>query len=189
VVFGLAEAFFYPAYSASLPQIVPPDALPSANSLTSLTWQLSGILGPSLGALIVALGGTAAAFGLDSLSFLVSAVFLFPLRRIMAPAPDEVRRSPVADVREGLATVLASPFLWVSILVFAFINVTEAGPRNIALPFLIHDHLGLEVGGLGAVSSSIAIGSVVSAVFLGRYHRLRRRGLLLYGCDLRFLTQ
>ena len=181
VVFGLAEAFFYPAYSASLPQIVPPDALPSANSLTSLTWQLSGILGPSLGALIVALGGTAAAFGLDSLSFLVSAVFLFPLRRIMAPAPDEVRRSPVADVREGLATVLASPFLWVSILVFAFINVTEAGPRNIALPFLIHDRLGLDVGALGLVGSAFSVGSVTGAILLGRLRRIRRRGLLAYG--------
>jgi MFS family permease len=181
VVFGLAEAFFYPAYTASVPQIVTTEALPSANALTSLTWQLSGIVGPSIGALLVAWGGTSVAFGLDSVSFLVSAALLFPLRRIMPPAATEPRASAVADMRQGMATVLASPWLWVSILVFAFGNVTDSGPRNIALPFLIHDHLGLDVQALGLVTSALAAGSVVGAVGMGRLHRIRRRGITTYG--------
>jgi len=40
------------------------------------------------------------------------------------------------------------------------------------------------VGALGAVTSSIAVGSVAAAVFLGRYHRLRHRGLLLFACEI-----
>jgi MFS family permease len=63
------------------------------------------------------------------------------------------------------------------------VNVVDSGPRNVAMPFLIHDHLGLDVGALGAVTSSIAIGSVAAAVFVGRYTRLRRRGLLLYASE------
>lgn len=181
VVFGLAEAFFYPAYNASVPQTVPAESLPSANSLTNLSWQVSGILGPSLGAMIVAFGGTPAAFGLDSLSFLIAAICLLPLRWVRPPSSTERRGSPVADLREGLATVLAAPFLWVSILVFAFINVTDAGPRNVALPFLIHDHLGLDVEALGLVASAFSLGSVVGAVGLGRLRRIPRRGPLAYG--------
>jgi MFS family permease len=181
IIFGLAEAFFFPAYTASVPQTVPAEALPSANSLTNLSWQLSGIVGPSLGAIIVAAGGTAAAFALDSLSFLIAAVCLFPLRMVRPPEVSERRTSPLADLREGLATVLAAPFLWISILVFAFINVTDAGPRNIALPFLIHDHLGLEVEALGLVTSAFSLGSVLGAVLLGRARRIRRRGPLAYG--------
>jgi MFS family permease len=180
VVFGLADAFFYPAYNASVPQIVTPEYLPSANSLSSLTWQLSGIVGPSLGAIIVALGGTAAAFGLDSVSFLISVACLVPLRNVVLPR-GETQASPLADMKDGLATVLGSPWLWVSILVFAFINVTDAGPRNIALPFLIHDHLGLGVEALGAVASAFSAGSVAGAVLLGRLRRIRRRGPLAYG--------
>ncbi len=60
-------------------------------------------------------------------------------------------------------------------------NVTEAGPRNIALPFLIHDHLGLNVEALGLVASVFSIGSITGAVVLGRVRQLRRRGLLMYG--------
>jgi MFS family permease len=184
-LFGLAEAFFYPAYAASVPQVVPPEALPSANALTGLSYQITGVVGPAIGAAMVAVGGTPSAFGLDSLSFFVSAAFLAPLLRIALPRTVEMSsRSAVRDLRDGLAEVAGRAWLWLSIAFFGLVNVVDAGPRNVALPFLIHDHLGLEVGGLGAVTSSIAIGSVVSAVFLGRYHRLRRRGLLLYGCEI-----
>ena len=181
VIFGLAQAFFYPAYNASVPQIVGSQDLTSANSLTNLSWQVSGVLGPSLGAIIVAAGGTSAAFGLDSLSFLISAACLIPLRHIRPPAaPSGQTASPLADLREGWRLVLASPWLWVTILVYAFINVTDAGPRNIALPFLIHDHLGLEIEALGLAASSFSIGSVTSAVLLARLKRIRRRGRLMY---------
>ena len=106
VVFGLAEAFFFPAYIASVPQIVPAEDLPSANSLTSLSWQLSGVIGPTIGALLVAAGGTPLAFGLDSLSFLISAACLIPLRIIRPPMqlaelPHPTRSSPIGDLRDG----------------------------------------------------------------------------------------
>jgi len=100
---------------------------------------------------------------------------------IAAPRGGEVRSSGMADLRQGLGLVLAKPWLWVGIGVFAFINVTDSGPRNVALPFLVHDNLGLEVGALGLVSGITAAGSVLSAIYLGRKKRLRRRGWLAYG--------
>ena len=184
-IFGLSDAFFYPAYSASVPQIVPPESLPSANSLTGLSFQITGIVGPAVGATLVALGGTPAAFGLDSLSFFISAAFLAPLIRIALPRTSaQAAPGPVRDLRDGLAEVGSRTWLWLSIAFFGLVNIFDAGPRNVALPFLVHDHLGLEVGALGAVTSAIAVGSVAAAIFLGRYPRLRRRGLLLYGSEI-----
>jgi MFS family permease len=184
VVFGLAEAFFFPAYTASVPQIVPPEELPSANSLTSLSWQLTGVIGPAIGAILVAAGGTSLAFGLDSASFLIGAIFLLPLRNIRPPSraaePTAPRTSALRDLRDGWKIVLSSPWLWVTILVYAFINVTDSGPRNVALPFLIHDHLGLQVEALGLVASSFSIGSVIGAVVFGRMKRIRHRAAVLY---------
>ena len=184
-IFGLSDAFFYPAYSASVPQIVPPESLPSANSLTGLSFQITGIVGPAVGATLVALGGTPAAFGLDSLSFFISAAFLSPLIRIALPrTTPQATPGPLRDLRDGLAEVGSRTWLWLSIAFFGLVNIFDAGPRNVALPFLVHDHLGLEVGALGAVTSAIAVGSVAAAIFLGRYPRLRRRGLLLYGSEI-----
>lgn len=180
-MFGLGEAFFFPAYSASIPQIVPAEALPSANSLTGLSQQITGVVGPALGAALVALGGSPIAFALDSLSFFLSAAFIAPLLRISLPrAADTPRSNPLRDLREGLAEVGSRTWLWLSIAFFSLVNVFDAGPRNVAMPFLIHDHLGLEVGALGGVTSAISAGMVASAVVLGRYARLRRRGLRHY---------
>jgi MFS family permease len=66
--FGAIDAFFHPAYRALLPEITPGEDLTSANSLTSLSEQLCGIIGPALGAFIVALVGSSTAFALNAAS-------------------------------------------------------------------------------------------------------------------------
>ena len=72
LLYGLVDACSPSAYRAALPDILSQEALTSANSLTDLSAQLSGIAGPAIAALIVAVGGSSLAFGLNALSFLVS---------------------------------------------------------------------------------------------------------------------
>ena len=55
-VFGLADALSYPAHTAVIADLLPPDALASANSLRSISAQVGGIVGPALGGVIVAGG-------------------------------------------------------------------------------------------------------------------------------------
>ncbi|MCX6026117.1 MAG: MFS transporter [Chloroflexi bacterium] len=183
-IFGSVEAFFFPAYQAVLPELVPAEALPSANSLSTLSRHVTGIVGPGIGAWLVAVGGTPFAFGLDSVSFLISAACLVPCMRLPAPLPGKPRAHPLADVREGLSLVLGTPWLWVTIGIFSLINITLTGPLQVAMPFLIKDNLHAEVGTLGLFTSSMAVGSVISALWLGRLRRFRRRGISLYAATL-----
>jgi MFS family permease len=81
LIFGFVEAFFFPAYNAVIPQITPAHMLTSANSLNGLSQRMLGVIGPIAGASLVALGGTSLAFGLDALSFLVSALCVYPILR------------------------------------------------------------------------------------------------------------
>ena len=82
LAFGAVDAFFQPAYIAVMPQLVPDDDLPSANALSSMSMQAGRIIGPAIGAALVAAGGTALAFGVNGISFFLSAAFLAPLLRI-----------------------------------------------------------------------------------------------------------
>src|SRR5829696_7068924 len=82
IIFGFVEAFFFPAYQAVVPQITPSELLTSANSLNGLSQRLTGIVGPALGAALIAAGGTSIAFGLDALSFFVSSLCVLPLLRL-----------------------------------------------------------------------------------------------------------
>jgi MFS family permease len=186
-VFGLAEAFFFPAYQAAVPELTPAQALPSANSLTSLSQQLAGIVGPAIGAGVVGLSGTAAAFGLNSLSFLTAAACMLALLRLAGPprrSGEGQAANPLRDLREGLALVARSPWLWITILVFSLANITISGPRGVALPFLVEDTLGQDVDTLGLIYSAASVGSVVGSVVLGRLARIRRRGWLAYGATV-----
>jgi DHA3 family tetracycline resistance protein-like MFS transporter len=183
LLFGFVDAFFQPAYTAAVPAMTPPEALPSANSLTSLSQQLGRIVGPPLGAVMMGLVGIPAAFALNGISFLIAAGCLVPLLRSSAPTASstEPQRSGVwRDLREGFDTVRASPWLWITIGILAISNVTLSGPYSVALPVLVKQDLHTGVGTLGFLYAMFPIGYAVAAVWLGSAAKLRRRGLTIY---------
>ena len=182
ILFGVVDAFFFPAYTAILPDITPQELLTSANSLTSLSGNITNIVGPAFAALLVKLGGTSLGFGLDSLSFFISAACLLPLLRLPPILPKAAKEPGILhQVKEGFHTVLASPWLWITITIAALANVTYGGPLSVSLPFLVEKNLGGDVNAFGWIASCSALGSMLGAVILGRFQRLRRRGPLAYG--------
>jgi MFS family permease len=184
-IFGLVDALFQPAYAAIVPEITPAERRPSANSLTSISRELSGVLGPAFGASIVALGGTPFAFLLDALSFFVSAGCLLPLAQWeAAPLSGSAAPDVLISLREGLATVLGSTWLWLTLLLSAFSGAAIGAAANTALPLLVKEHLHADVTTLGLLFSLTAVGSVLGALWLGRATRLRHRGITLYGGEI-----
>lgn len=207
IIFGFVEAFFFPAYQAVIPQITPAELLTSANSLNGLSQRVTGIVGPALGAALVAAGGTSLTFGLDALSFFFSALCVLPMLRSHL---DKVQREEIAskagvaqrtardalkegfrDLLDGFRLVKTIPWIWITILLFGFVNIMEASPRAVAMPFLIKENLGADVTLLGVLGSAASLGFVIGMIWLGQYARLQRRGLLAYlsvvGCGAALL--
>jgi len=69
-------AFFEPARTAAIPNVTSNEDLILANTLSSTTWSMNLVVGAALGGIALALLGRNAAFVLNALSFLVSAVFI-----------------------------------------------------------------------------------------------------------------
>ena len=183
LLFGTIDAFFQPAYMATVPSLVPEVMLPSANSLTSFSVQAGRILGPSLGAWLVLVGGTGFAFLANGLTFFVSALFILPLlREKIQSTPHEAPQSLLTDFKDGIHTVWSQPWLWITIGVFAVANVALAGPYSVAMPFLVNDVFQARVDVLGLLYATFAVGYVVGGIWLGRQPIIRRRGVLLYVC-------
>ena len=159
IIFGMVDAFFQPAYAALVPEVVVEEDLPSANSLTSMSAQITGVIGPAIGAAIVAFGGTPLAFALDAASFVISAACILPmvewsyfLLLPSSPRTGELSiRSGWKDILEGFQFVSKSPFLWITISIASISNITMSGPTGVGLPFLVKDHLQAGVGLLGAL--------------------------------------
>ena len=107
--FGVASAFFRPASTAIMPDILPPGPLVSASSLSSLSQSLAQfLLGPLTGGIIVAVTGPAWGFGLDAASFAVSAGCLAVMHPV--PRPGGAGHAGAEGDRRG-AAVLPFPAL------------------------------------------------------------------------------
>jgi MFS family permease len=184
-IFGFAQAFFYPAYRAVIPDVVPAESLPGANSLRTISLEAAQIIGPGIGAAMVALGGTPLAFALDGLSFVISAACLLAIPRL--PTQRQSAAEPaniLQDARKGFSTVLESPWLWLTLLIACVSTIFLSGPDGAALPLLVKQNLGAQVGVFALLTTLSAVGSIIAAAWLGRFTRLRHRGPLSYGAWL-----
>jgi DHA3 family tetracycline resistance protein-like MFS transporter len=185
LAFSFADAFFMPAYTALVPKITPKDDWPSANSLSSLSIQLSRVVGPAVGGLLVSLGGTSLAFGINAASFFISGLLLVPLLS-SNPGPNPAgNNSPepvsvIQEIREGWKIIFDQPVLWVTILMAAFTNIFLAGPFSVGMPFLVKDFMGGNEKTLGLILGIFPIGYIAASLVLGNFKRIRRRGPILF---------
>jgi MFS family permease len=180
LLFGGIEAFFLPAYTALLPQLTPAHLRSSANALTTLSAEFTGLLGPALGAFLITAGGPATAFALDGASFFISVLCLLPILKLAPPTKPTQSANPLTDLRQGFQTVLAIPWLWFTISILALLNFTGRSPMNVSLPFLVSDSLHAQVGTLGSLYSLFSLGSILGALFIGRI-TIQHPGRAVYG--------
>ncbi len=174
----------------ALPQLVKKEDLSSANALTEVSGQIGGLLGPLLGAGLVALAGPSIAFAFDGLSFVVSVLSLLVIRTISETIPlnenaqqlsnrQHGLRGMGSDLCEGVTYILGSTWLLWTVLVPAFGNIGYVGSMAVALPKLVHDVYGTGAWLLGAVGTAVGIGWMAGAFFVGQV-QLRRRGIVAF---------
>lgn len=171
-VLGVGAAFFFPAYSAILPRILPAEDLLAANGMEgTMRPVLQQAAGPAVaGILVAALSPSHAVTGVAACHLLAFIVLNFLGQHALATGADggpRPKSSFVQDLREGVSYTIRTPWLlWT--LIWACISVLFLiGPIEVLLPFLVRDQLGgdssmfgflLAVMGVGA-----ALGSLVTA--------------------------
>ncbi|MEV7634302.1 MFS transporter [Microbacterium sp. NPDC089318] len=173
-VLGVGAAFFFPAYSAILPRILPAEDLLAANGMEgTMRPVLQQAAGPAVaGILVAALSPSYAVTGVAACHLLAFAVLNFLGRHALASAPGSrpgSRPSFLQDLREGVSYTVKTPWvLWT--LIWACISVLFLiGPIEVLLPFLVRDQLGgdssmfgflLAVMGVGAAAGSLVTASL-----------------------------
>ncbi len=121
-----AAAFFEPARTAALPQLVPGHYLSAANALGAVAWSVMFTLGAALGGVVTDQLGWKSALIIDATTYAISALLVWRIRlprraRRRARAADWQTVTGVRDFREGLrflarrpgvATVLTAKIGW-----------------------------------------------------------------------------
>jgi MFS family permease len=168
---GVGFAFNAPAWTSILPQVVSDAELPSAATLSGLQFNISGIIGPALGCLLVPLAGANFVFALNAACFLLIVLVTRQWRQPSVPAklPSESLFESFGTVihyvryAPGFQAVLTRNFLFA-----LFISVIPA-----LMPVVGLKVLHLSSSNLGLLFTSMGAGSVVGAVFIIPWLRAR----------------
>jgi MFS family permease len=166
VLFGTADALYWPSAGSFRQRVVSQEEYTQSNSLFVGAMQMNSILGPLLGAGLLAVGGFRTSMLLDALSFVASAGTLLFVK--LHQLEDEntiatsVKRSFKADLLEGVGFVLRTPILLTMIMV-SFVANLGANGIGVGLPFLAND-LGAGSIGYSHMSAGFGIGGLVGAL-------------------------
>ena len=180
---GFGNAFFNPASSAIVPDLVPSDELPSANAFAGMYRPLiARMIGPAVAGVVVAVAGPPTALAIDAVSFLFSVAAMLSIRTRPArkPVVDHGIRQTIAEVREGLAYVKSVPWIWATLVAAMFSLLVFMGPVEVLVPFLIKNRLGLGPDSLGLIFAAGGIGAIVSSFGAGAAGMPRRRISVMY---------
>jgi MFS family permease len=170
-LFGVGFAFGSPASSAVIAEMVPPEDLPGANNLGGLQMNISGILGPALGGILIPIVGASFIFALNGVGFffVLIAILLWKRASPQSGLPlESFFESFITAIRyvrytPGIRIILAR-----SALFSFFISVITA-----LMPVVGLEELNLEPANLGLLFTSMAVGSVISSIFLIPWARSR----------------
>ena len=193
----VGAAFFEPAHSSAIPNIVPEDQVLAANALASITWSFCLAAGASLGGLVAVWLGRDAVFVLNAVSFLASA---WLIRRMDFAEPHAEGLPPLhvrelvdfKPVLEGMRYLRSDPRLFATVFVKGGIGLL--GANNVLLPILGERVFPVKLGGLdhargamlgmsmlmGARGAGALLGPLV-AVRWAREHQSRLRRGIFFG--------
>ncbi|HEY1388666.1 MAG TPA: MFS transporter [Ktedonobacterales bacterium] len=195
---GAFEGLFLPASMAILPSIMSDDDLQAGNAINMATVQISTLVGPSVGGIIVASVRSGIAFVIDAGTFVVSAIALAGMRGKRAPkdstavaeaalaeAPtDEAQEESAADEPKTFWALLRqSRLLQTGLAVSIVANLAFGGLIEVALPDLAHGPLHAGATGFGLMLSTFGAGALTGTLIGATMGKLLRRGLiaLLFG--------
>jgi MFS family permease len=170
---GCAER---PAAMSLLPRLVGETRLGPANALLHTVQDLGVLIGPAIGAILLAVAPAWVAFAANGATFAVSALLISTMRP--DPAPAAGRASGPGLLAGGLRTVRTTAFAPWLIAIVAMVEFTY-GAQTVQLVVYATHSLGLGRGGYGVLLTAAGAGGLLSALVNGRLSTGRRVSLIV----------
>jgi MFS family permease len=163
---GFATGFFRPALYAGLPNLLPDEDLPHANSLLQTIENLAWAVGPVAGGVLVAATSPDSAYWINAVTFLVSAALLAGIPDRLLQAAPAVGRGYWRDLAEGFALVKNSRALLTVLTAWNVIMLASAGV-NVAEVVLAKEAFGAGDFGYGLLVGSTGLGLALGSFVAG----------------------
>lgn len=159
---GCTNAFFAPAWQASIGELVPREHIPPAVATNALGMNIARSVGPAIGGFVVALLGAAAAFLINAVSYLgiIGTIFAWRPTRPKSDLPPETIGTAMAS---GLRYVSLAPQIW-KVLGRAALHTLPIAAVQALAPVVARDLLAGEARTYGVLLASFGIGAMLGAL-------------------------
>lgn len=162
LILGAGTALNSPAWQASVRGQVGAEDLPAAISLNTIAFNLARSIGPALGGLLISFSGVAAAFALNTVSFLA---MIWVLWRWRPESPPPVRQAILPSIATGLRFCFTSPSLR-KVLARGFVVGFGIAGYQALIPVVVREELHGSEFDFGVVLCAFGLGSIISALAL-----------------------
>lgn len=173
-LFGLLEAFLYPAILALLPQLMSKPRLGQANSWMQGSEQITNVIGPALAGIVIGALGLAIAFAINTALFAIGTGFIYLVRtrqRLRPVEPSAVTLT--GEIIECLRYAWKQPAIRISLQMIAMINFAVLGPIVIGVAELVTMRFGGSATTFGYLQSAYGMGALLGVVVASRLSAIK----------------
>jgi MFS family permease len=180
-VFGVARAFYTPASTSLVVNLVPKKDFPNAVGWITSSWQLASILGPVAGGLLYGLSGSLA-YGVAAIIMAIAAFLIFSIEK-----PKQILETAPTNFK----TIIGGfRYIWKEKVVLGAISLdlfaVLLGGAVALLPIYASDVLNLGPAGLGLLRAAPGIGAVITLGFLIAFPIKDHAGSILFATVILF---
>ncbi|MEM7362625.1 MAG: MFS transporter [Pseudomonadota bacterium] len=168
---GVVSAFFRPAVTAAIPNLVPFSQLQRANAMNSVSMTASMSLGQAAGGVLYRMLGAPWIMVINGVTYLLSALSEMFIH-VPQEKPERIRswralgRAFIDDIVTGLKYVWGRAGLRNMMLAFALLNVVTA-PLSVLMPILLSKFLMLPADWFGYLMAAMGLGNLIGMMLAG----------------------
>ena len=168
--FGVLNAFWWPAFSGMLPEILPKEQLQKGNAINGLLSNFGYVAGSLVAGILVATFGAGWAILIDGISFLIAGILVWTIN--LKPIISGSNDKPPAmwrELREGWHEFISRKWVVVVVIAFSFINLAYEATLEVLGPIATKEHGGGPKE-WSWVIAAITLGMIVGGVLALKIH-------------------
>lgn len=175
VIFGICWSFNWTSRRALMPDIVGKNQTVEAMLLESFTGNISRVLGPLLGGILIDILGAPGGYTAVAIISAISLFYMFLVRPPAQPAASPATASPWTLMVEGLRYMRRNQAILGALLITVVMNFFIF-PYQTLLPVFARDVLGQGPVGLGWLGAANGIGAFAGLYLVNRLRNVFSRG-------------
>lgn len=178
LVSSLTWALDHPTRQALMPDLVNKEDLTNAIALNAVAIEITVVIGPAMGGLLIPAFGMVGAYALIAIVYLADLIVLLMLKPVKH-AVSHSQESPARSLIEGMKYVWSNQTVLMLLVIACLLNLFAAPYRYAFLPLFARYTLDAGPTGYGMLTAAAGVGALVAGLWVVSLGNVERKGRML----------